>query len=81
MSLAAYNGPVTPGSHLLCAAAHVTHLREQDGEHVLSLEADRQVHERVPHVKSRGTIQQAYFICGKLAGNVSSWRLVSFHSS
>lgn len=47
-----------------------THLREQDGEHVLPLEADGQVHQRVANVKGRRAVQQAHLICGELPGDV-----------
>lgn len=57
----------------LCAC-----LGEQDGEHVLPLEADGQVDQREAHVEGRGPAEELHLVGGELPGDVPAGRLVGF---
>ena len=55
------------------------YLCEQDGEHVLPLEADGQMHQREAHIKGRGAVEELHLVCSELPGDVSARRLVGFY--
>lgn len=63
------------------ARARGAHLSEEDGQHVLPLEADGQVHQGVAHVEGGRAVQQPHLVRRQLPGNVPSGRLVGFHCS
>lgn len=68
-------------SHLgqACGTLRSPHLGEQDGQHVLPLEADGQVHQSEAGVKGGRSVEQPYLVCGELPRNVSPRRLVGLH--
>lgn len=56
----------------LPARAWGAHLSEEDGQHVLPLEADGQVHQGVAHVEGRRAVQQPHLVRRQLPGDVPS---------
>lgn len=59
--------------------ATVPHLSEQDGQHVLPLEADGQVHQSEAHVERRGPVEELHLVRGELPSDVAARRLVGLH--
>lgn len=57
------------------------YLCEQDGEHVLPLEADGQMDQSEAFVKRRGPVEELHLVGGELPGDVPAGRLVGFDCS
>lgn len=55
------------------------YLCKQDGQHVLSLEADCQMHQGEAHIKRRGPAEELHLVGSELPGNVPARRLVGFY--
>lgn len=49
-----------------------SYLCEQDGEHVLPLEADGQVDQREAHIKRRGPVKELHLVSSELPGDVAT---------
>lgn len=59
---------------------HTPYLRQQDSQHVLSLEANSQMDQGEAHVKGRGPVEELNLVSRELPGDVTTRRLVGFNS-
>lgn len=56
-----------------------TYLREQNGQNVLPLKPNGEMHQSEAHIERGRPVQELHLVCSQLSSDVSPGRFIGFH--